>query len=82
VADFTPPLDDIRFALERAGLSSIDPQAAEVADAVLAAAGELVVGVLAPLNRPGDVGGTRWRGGEVSLPAGWRDAYRQFCEGG
>src|SRR4030095_9611643 len=38
--------------------------------------------LLDPLNRSGDQEGSKWSDGEVRTPKGFRDAYRQFAEGG
>ncbi|HEY7689605.1 MAG TPA: acyl-CoA dehydrogenase, partial [Dongiaceae bacterium] len=37
---------------------------------------------LAPLNRIGDIQGSRLENGVVRTPDGFADAYRQFCDGG
>ncbi len=39
-------------------------------------------GVLAPLNASGDREGAAWSPDGVTAPAGFRDAYRQYVEGG
>src|SRR5690625_2339870 len=51
-------------------------------DAILTEAQRFSSQVLAPLNVPGDTEGARWNDGEVEVPAGFSDAYRQFVEGG
>jgi alkylation response protein AidB-like acyl-CoA dehydrogenase len=86
---FRPPLREIRFALEHvAGLGrlrelsepeSLDP---ELLDAVFEGAGRLAEDVLAPLQRAGDVEGCRLENGVVTTAPGWREAYRQFVDGG
>lgn len=35
-----------------------------------------------PLNRTGDEEGARYENGEVFTPAGFKDAFRQYAEGG
>ena len=50
--------------------------------AVLEEAGKLASQVLAPLNQTGDRQGSRLVDDVVHTPEGWKDAYRQFIEGG
>ncbi|HEY0052222.1 MAG TPA: acyl-CoA dehydrogenase C-terminal domain-containing protein [Caulobacteraceae bacterium] len=38
--------------------------------------------VIAPLNRPGDQEGCKWADGQVTAPAGWKEAYLQMVEAG
>uniref|UniRef100_UPI0028A7EBD3 acyl-CoA dehydrogenase N-terminal domain-containing protein n=1 Tax=Pseudomonas oryzihabitans TaxID=47885 RepID=UPI0028A7EBD3 len=90
MADYTPPLRDIRFVLD-AVLKVKDrwsqwPALAEVvdgetADAILEEAGKLCAHELAPLNRNSDEEGCHWQAGEVTTPQGFRQAYQAFAEG-
>jgi len=89
MSDYTPPLADMRFVLhEMIGLQRItalpgcEHVGAELVDAILDEAGKLARDVLAPLNRIGDTEGSKLADGAVRTPAGFRDAYRQFAEGG
>ena len=52
------------------------------ADAILKEAGKFAAGVLSPLNVVGYREGSRVKDGEVTTPPGWKDAYRQFVDGG
>ncbi|HEX6103816.1 MAG TPA: acyl-CoA dehydrogenase [Alphaproteobacteria bacterium] len=86
---FSPPLREIRFTLEHVvGLARLrevsapDSLAPELLDAVFEGAGRLAQEVLAPLQRVGDREGCRLENGVVTTPAGWRDAYALFVEGG
>jgi acyl-CoA dehydrogenase len=54
----------------------------EVAEAILKEAAKLAAGVLSPLNVVGDREGAKLVDGEVRTPSGWKDAYRQFVDGG
>ena len=84
---FRAPVDDLRFALDVAGLPQVTaagfPDAdAETVGAVLQAAGAFADQVLAPLNRPGDVAGARFENGRVFAAPGFADAYRAYAAGG
>jgi alkylation response protein AidB-like acyl-CoA dehydrogenase len=86
---FRAPIRDIAFALrETAGLNQLLASDAfsgfdsDTLTAILDAAGEFAEGVLAPLNRSGDVEGARFENGRVFAPAGFADAYRRYSEGG
>jgi alkylation response protein AidB-like acyl-CoA dehydrogenase len=63
------------------------PALAEVVDAgtaaaILEEAAKVTSGTIAPLNRSGDEEGCRWTDGTVATPAGFREAYRTYAEGG
>ena len=48
-------------------------------DIVLGEAGRFASEVLAPLNAAGDRYGTPFRDGEVTMPPGWKEAYRDWA---
>jgi len=83
---YRPPLRDLAAALAAAGydrLGEAFPEADEAtAAAILEAAGEFAAGVIAPLNRPGDLAGATYANGAVTAAPGYADAYRQFALGG
>jgi hypothetical protein len=84
---YKAPVRDLQFALAEAAdfgrLASAFPAAdAETVAAVLEAAGEFGVGVLAPLNHLGDTAGARFENGQVIAAPGFADAYRQLASGG
>ena len=86
---YRAPLADIRFALtELAGLPEIarlpgyEEATPDLVDAILEEADKLASEVLAPLNQVGDRQGSVCENGAVRTPEGFRDAYRQFVEGG
>ena len=86
---YVAPLKDMRFVLhELAGLSEVAKlpgyaeATADTVDAILDEAGKFASGVLDPLNRSGDQEGARWKDGAVSTPKGFKEAYRQYVEGG
>ncbi len=87
--DYVAPLRDMQFVLreiapldEVSNLPGCGDVNLEVAEAILKEAGKFAGGVLSPLNRVGDREGSKLKDGEVKTPAGWRDAYRQFVDGG
>lgn len=55
---------------------------AEMVDAVLEGAAALAEGEFAPLDRVGDTVGARWNNGSVTMPAGFKEAWNSFVEGG
>jgi alkylation response protein AidB-like acyl-CoA dehydrogenase len=80
---YTPPVAEQRFLLEHVvRLADYAPEAAEVADAVLEGAGAFAAGEFAPLNRVGDEVGARWSLEGVTMPPGFREAYRAYVDGG
>jgi len=85
---YAAPVEDIDFVLHRLlrvaesdipGYGELDP---DFTRAVIGEAGRLASEVLAPLNRVGDREGCRLENGVVRTPTGFRDAYRQLCDGG
>jgi alkylation response protein AidB-like acyl-CoA dehydrogenase len=86
---YAAPLRDLKFALQTmSGLPALRAAGAfpalddETLDAVLEEAGRFASGVLAPLNRGGDVHGAAFADGRVTAAPGFADAYRAFVAGG
>jgi alkylation response protein AidB-like acyl-CoA dehydrogenase len=86
---FRSPIRDIDFALNAiAGLDAVAATGAfpdydpEIGAAILEAAGQFAEGVLAPLNREGDLKGATYANGAVTAAPGFVDAYKSFAEGG
>ncbi len=89
MADYQAPVKDMLFCLgELADLNALGqlPGYAEatpdLVEAVLEEAAQFAAGVLAPLNTVGDAEGTRVEDGQVRVPAGFGEAYRQYVENG
>ena len=81
---FRAPVFDQRLTLNAVvGIGELDggPDA-EMVDAVLEGAAALAEGEFAPLARAGDMVGARWDNGVVTMPDGYRQAWRSFVEGG
>lgn len=86
---YQAPLRDMQFILDHlvdfdaiTALPGCDEVTPDLATAVLDEAAKFATGVLAPLDRPGDIQGCRLEGGTVHTPDGWPDAWRQFVSGG
>ena len=89
MSDYAAPLRDIRFAMtEIAGLDGVialpgmEEISVDLVDAVLTEAGRFADEAVAPLNRVGDIQGAVLENGVVRTADGFRETYRQFCEGG
>ena len=88
--DFRVPVRDMRFLLNEVfdypahfqSLVANDLASPDLIDAILDAAAQYCEEVLAPLNPIGDREGCRFEAGVVHTPTGFREAYRQFVEGG
>jgi alkylation response protein AidB-like acyl-CoA dehydrogenase len=87
---YTAPVKDLMFNLRH--LAALDEVAAqlpafedaglETAQAVLDECARFNEGVLAPLNRSGDLDPARLEAGQVRTTPGFQAAWRQFAEGG
>jgi 3-(methylthio)propanoyl-CoA dehydrogenase len=79
---YFPSCAEQRFALETiAGIHKfgVDP---DLVDAILEGAGAFAAGEFAPLNRIGDTQGAKLANGVVTLPEGFKQAYKAYVEGG
>ncbi len=86
---YTAPLKDMLFNMEHlAGLAQIaripgfEEAGLETAQAVLEECARLNEGVIAPLNREGDLRPSSLHNGEVTTTAGFKEAYREYAQGG
>ncbi len=91
-AIYNPPLRDMRFVMHEVlavtpALKEIPAHAdidADTIDQVLEQAGKFCAEVLLPLNLSGDQEGCHFDASThvVTVPKGFKEAYRQYCEGG
>jgi alkylation response protein AidB-like acyl-CoA dehydrogenase len=65
-----------------AALPGFEDAGVDTALAVLEECARFNEGVLAPLNQEGDRNPSTWKDGAVTTTPGFKDAYRQFTEGG
>jgi acyl-CoA dehydrogenase len=84
---YRAPVSDIVFTLNHgAGHSPVTMPGGELTaddiDAVLQEAGRFATDVVAPLNAIGDKHGTPIKDGVVTMPPGWKDAYRAWAAAG
>ncbi len=87
---YRAPQRDIQFVMHEVlamsdhyktlqGNEDIDVQ---TIDAILEEASKFAENVLAPINASGDEQGCAWDGGHVTTPAGFKEAYARYVEGG
>jgi alkylation response protein AidB-like acyl-CoA dehydrogenase len=67
---------------EVAKLPGYEEASPDTVDAILEEAAKFATGILDPINYSGDQEGSKWTDGAVRTPKGFREAYKQFCEGG
>ncbi|MEN7527073.1 MULTISPECIES: acyl-CoA dehydrogenase [unclassified Cupriavidus] len=86
---YRAPLKDMLFAMnELAGLAQLsqlpgyEDATPDTAQAILEEAARFNEEVVAPLNRAGDIDPSSWKDGVVTTTPGFKDAFRQFGEGG
>ncbi len=86
---YRAPVKDMMFCIEElAGLEQVaqlpgfEDAGLETAQAVLDECARFTEGVLAPLNRDGDLQPATWKDGNVTASPGFKAAFKQFGEGG
>ncbi|HXZ71182.1 MAG TPA: acyl-CoA dehydrogenase, partial [Streptosporangiaceae bacterium] len=90
MAEYIPPLRDIKFVLEQLadldGLSKLEAYAHADPGTVLGVieeSGQFIAEVVAPLNQIGDTAGCTLDGdGNVTTAPGFKEAYQQYVEAG
>ena len=86
---YQAPLKDMLFAMQNlAGLSQVsalpgfEDYDLDTAQAVLEESAKFCEGVVAPLNWEGDKNPSSWKDGVVTTTPGFKEAFKQFSEGG
>ena len=86
---YIAPVKDMLFCMKEladldaiAALPGFDDMGLETAQAVLEESARFCQDVLAPLNREGDIHPSSWKDGVVTTTPGFKQAFRQFAEGG
>ncbi len=87
---YQPPVRDHVFLLRDvleidrySNLPAFADASMDVVEQIIEEAGRFTGEVLAPLNSVGDKQGCTWRpDNTVTTPAGFKEAYRQLCDGG
>jgi alkylation response protein AidB-like acyl-CoA dehydrogenase len=86
---YQAPLADMRFVLDElhggadlAKLPGYQEATPDLIASVLEAAGTFTAEKLLPLNHSGDEEGCHFENGNVRTPAGFKEAYKAFVEGG
>lgn len=83
---YKAPVADMKFVLkEVVGLNRLEKAKDlddQMVETILEEAGKLATDVLDPLNRGGDQVGSKLENGKVKTPPGFKDAYKQYREGG
>ncbi len=89
MSEYIAPVRDMQFVLqELAGLDQVaqlpgyEEATPDLVDAVLEEAAKFAGEVLSPLNYSGDQEGATWQDKAVTMPAGFKDAYRLFADSG
>src|SRR6202045_4573345 len=86
---YAAPVADMAFALKHSagfgaalGEGLFGDLSEDVVEAVLAEAGKFATDIIAPLNTVGDRHGTPFKDGAVTMPPGWKEAYRAWTQAG
>ena len=86
---YRAPVKDMLFAMKEladiesiAALPGFEDASLDTAQAVLEEAARFNTEVVAPLNFEGDKNPSFWKNGEVTTTPGFKEAFRQFGEGG
>ena len=86
---YTPPLNAILFVLTRligldklAALPGHDSVSEDLTRSILEEAGKLAAETFAPLNHTGDRQGLKFSNNNVTMPDGFKAAYKEYVDGG
>ncbi len=88
--EYKAPRRDMQFVLNEVldvenhyqNLPGCEEATPDMVAAIMDEGAKFAERVLAPLNRVGDQQGCQFNDGQVSTPDGFKEAYRQFVEGG
>lgn len=86
---YIAPVKDMLFDIQHlanieqiAQIPGFEEAGLDTAQAVLEECAKFNEGVLAPLNRDGDINPSSWKNGEVTTTPGFKQAFKQYVEGG
>ena len=86
---YRAPVKDMLFAMKELAdieaisrLPGFEEAGIDTAQAVLEECAKFNEGVVAPINWDGDRNPSSWKDGKVTTTPGFKEAFRQFCEGG
>lgn len=89
MAEYKAPIQEVSFVLNElldiSQLNTIpyfEEASPELVEAVIAEAGKFAAEVFAPLNRSGDIAGSKAVDGVVTTPDGFKEAYQLFVDNG
>tara|TARA_Y100001934_G_scaffold242295_1_gene297966 strand:+ start:2259 stop:4016 length:1758 start_codon:yes stop_codon:yes gene_type:complete len=89
MAEYAAPIRDMKFVIEELiGLDTVnslpghEEASSDVTTAILEEASKLARDILSPINRNGDLEGSRLENGVVITPTGFSDAYQAYVDGG
>lgn len=90
MADYKVPMRDMQFVMNELldfeshfqSLPGCEDATKDVVDAIIEESAKFCENVLAPINQSGDQEGCQWNDGEVTTPAGFKEAYQQYVEAG
>jgi len=89
MAEYTAPLRDMQFVIEEligledvAALPGFEDATSDTVNAILDEANKMARDVLSPINRGGDLEGSRLENGVVITPTGFKEAYKAYADGG
>lgn len=90
MADYKAPLEEIKFLRNEVldfpnhykNLPGFEEATPDLENAILEEAAKLAENVIAPLNKIGDEQGCTLKDNQVTTPEGFKEAYKQYVEGG